>query len=547
MTRRVRPSWRVGLLLAAALTVPLLPPHPTAEPAAPLAGSGAAGRPNIVFVLTDDQTIDSMTAMPYLRSHPGGHWVEFSNAVDHTPLCCPSRATILSGQYNHVTGVLQNGYGSSFRDTDTIATWLQGAGYRTGLFGKYLNFYPWAKGATYIPPGWSSFVAFQQVGGYFDYDLNVNGRSTHYGTTAADYSTDVLAGKAAEFIRTSTSPFFLYYSTAAPHLPADPAPRHANAFADLTMPRSPNFNEADVSDKPIVVRQLPLLTAAEAAEQDRLRRQQYRSMLAVDEAIAKLVDTLTTAGKLDNTVLVFMTDNSIALGEHRWELKGCAYEECLRTPLLIRFPSSSAGTRTVPAQVSSVDLAATFAELGGARPSIHQDGLSLVPLLKGTASTWPSDVLLEYHKPKRDEFWGLRSPRWKYVEWVYTGEREVYDLVRDPYELQNQAGKAAYAGVQKELAADLARLRRGSHDTAPDVSITAGPAANTSSHTATFSFAADETSARFTCSLDGGAAAACTTGTSYSQLSSGAHSVSVAATDPTGNSGRGGTWRWTIS
>lgn len=414
----------------------------------------------MLVVLTDDQMIGALgRGMPYLSSEPGAHWVSFTNAFVHYPLCCPSRATILSGLYAHHHGVKSNSGGKRFNDSSTLATWLDQTGYETALIGKYLNDYPFSdRPDNYIPPGWDRWFAFRTQA-YYDYQLNENGTWVSYGSTAADYSTDVLAGKAQAFLSSATEPFFLYFSTQAPHRPFTPAPRHKGRLAGVPITRTPNFNEADVSDKPTWVRNLPLFTASEENGLDSGQRTASETLFAVDEAIKTFMDTLSARGILDNTVIIFMTDNGLSYGHHRWaKEKRCVYEECVSTPLMIRYPWTEA--RTESRLSLNTDIAPTIAELAGVSMPYRPDGFSLVPRLTNSATDWRSSVLLEYQESGQTPsmFWAVRTDSWKYSE-LATGERELYDLDADPFELTNVADEPAYAEIQALLAAELERLK----------------------------------------------------------------------------------------
>jgi N-acetylglucosamine-6-sulfatase len=417
-------------------------------------------KPNIVFVLTDDQHIYHLKHMPYLSSKPHGNWMEFTNAFENTPLCCPTRATILTGQNSHHHGI--EGQSSiKFKDTSTIATWLKSAGYRTGLIGKYLNGYPTStQPANYIPPGWDYWVANQDGVDYYNYKLNENGKTVSYDSAPEDYETDVLHRKAINFLdATPTStPFFLYLGTHAPHEPEIPAPRHKGAYKTLPLFYGPNFNESDVSDKPAWVRALPLRSKSSMDAKQRLAAE---TLLAVDESIKGIMGKLIERGQLDNTVFIFMTDNGFSFGAHRWVKKMCVYEECVRTPLLIRYPGI-ADNRTETRLVSSVDIAPTLAGLAQVSPTLKVDGRSLVPLLNGTATEWRSSLLLEYQGPvdpgEPPTFWAVRTPEWKYVE-LGTGEKELYDMVKDPYELVNVVNRSGLSSIRSSLSAKLQRLK----------------------------------------------------------------------------------------
>ncbi|HYU57296.1 MAG TPA: sulfatase [Actinomycetota bacterium] len=434
---------RSGVLLLAVLSLLAFgsPDGPaTARPSAGLAGT----RPNIVLILTDDQGIDSFPrtppVMPWLQGRvqdPADRWVSFPNAFENTPVCCPSRATILSGQWSHHTGVLNNGTGELFDESSTIATWLQAAGYRTGLYGRYLNDYPWDRGP-YVPPGWDEWHALMSGENsdtnYYGYTMNENGTPVAYGTAAEDYLTDVVRDKAVAFIEGTApeEPFFLHVTFTAPHRPWTPAPRHAQAYKTLEFPKRPNFNEADRSDKPAWVQ---ALAGVSALKMDNFLRGHARTLLAVDEAVHAMLDALAARGVLDDTVVIVLTDNGFSFGEHRLVGKGCVYEECIRTPLVIR--NSAAAKRTVTNLVGNVDLAATIAGLAGVTPGRPQDGASLVPLLEGERPTWRTAYLLRSDQWREvTGYWGLRTALWSYAE-LFSGEIELYDLTADPYQLQN--------------------------------------------------------------------------------------------------------------
>lgn len=441
--------------------------------------SPAAGRPNFIVILTDDQdlTLGSLDHMPRTRDLLARQGMTFSNYFVPLSLCCPSRATILTGLYPHNHKVYTNfPPGGGFerfdelgREEVTLATALHEAGYRTALIGKYLNGYPNGRDKSWVPPGWDEWAS--PVGGSpyaaYRFTLNENGRTVKYGSTAEDYMMDVLAGKATAFVRGaagSSKPFFLFLSTFAPHKPSTPARRHVNLFPDLKAPRTPSFNEADVSDKPDRMRALPRLTPAQINTIDVLYRKQMLSLQAVDEAIAGLVKALQETGALANTYIVFTSDNGFHMGQHRLEPgKYTAYETDVHVPLLIRGPGVQAGSRT-GALASSVDLAPTLAELAGVTLRVDADGRSLVSLLRGqTPESWRQMVLLEQFafpiSPPRanqtlepeDEkggdyiaHVGLRTVDFKVVAYE-NGEREVYDLRNDPDELVNlrsRVGKA---------------------------------------------------------------------------------------------------------
>jgi N-acetylglucosamine-6-sulfatase len=456
-------------------------------------------KPNVVLFLLDDVTVDAVphtpALMPYLESRladPTDHWIRFSNAFLNTPICCPTRATIFSGRYSHITGVETNAQGRNLDDTSTVATWMHNAGYFTSLIGKYINHFPF--GAEYfVPPGWDHWDG--GFGHYFEYDVynydvrsGEPGRVEHYGTAEADYEADVIARKASAFVdEAPPQPFFLYLSPKTWHDPYIPAPRYAGKFAGIAPTRRPSFNEVDVSDKPAWVQKIPLLSATSIANQDNLRRRAYETLPAADDALKSIMEAVERRGELDNTVVIVMSDNGFAFGEHRWKSKKCIYEECSRTPLFVRYPGAT--PRTEARLVSSVDIAQTVAALGGATPATPVDGRSLVPLLTGDdPGPWRKGVLIHtiddgYTSPG---YWAVHTGDMVYAEYT-TGEKELYDLTgavgaADPYQLDNAANTPAYVATQAELAGLLAQLKDGAD---PNEGDPPPPATTTSSTTAT--------------------------------------------------------------
>jgi N-acetylglucosamine-6-sulfatase len=418
--------------------------------------------PNIVFIVTDDMRADQLWAMPVVNAEIVGRGVTFDNAFVPNPWCCPSRASILTGTYSHTNRVYRNAppYGgyASFNPTSTLATWLQNAGYRTGLVGKYLNGYK-----TGVPVGWNSWQAFSgdeqnEGGAYYDYDFVQNGVLGHYGNDPEDYSTDVLAAKAEQFVQTtpSSQPLFLYFTPFAPHGAQIPADRHATAFPTLKFTRPPSFNEADVSDKPAYIRSKPPLTSTQIKAADTGRRKMLRTLLAVDEAIGRVLTALEETGRLGTTMILFASDNGLLRGEHRWTKKMVPYEEAIRIPLAIRYDPLTLLPRTDHHLVLNVDWAPTVTALSGiAAPGA--DGVSMVPLLAGiTNPTWRIEFPIEHMKGGAGDpvpsYCAVRTRTQKYVAYN-TKEEELYDLVNDPYETQNLAKNSQYANLKATLRA----------------------------------------------------------------------------------------------
>jgi N-acetylglucosamine-6-sulfatase len=405
--------------------------------------------------MTDDQRWDTLSVLPNVQADLVSRGVTFSNAYVVNTLCCPSRTSTLTGEYSHSTGVYTNGgpHGGFhvFADGSTLATWLHGAGYHTALVGKYLNGY----GGTYIPPGWDDWVSFSDEELYYDYTLNENGVLNSYGSAPADYSTDVLAARADQFIRTTTGPLFLFFAAHAPHGPATPAPRHANTFNDLPPNRPPNFNEGDVSDKPRWVQDLPRFTADIVNNIDSSRKDAYRSLLAVDDAVGTIVQALADTGRLRDTLIVFTSDNGLAFGEHRWRGKEVPYEESIRVPLVVRYDPITTTAAIDKQLVLNIDFAPTFAQLAGVTPPSSVEGRSFLPLLSSPNARWRGSFLVEHFQGVSDPvptYCQVHTKRYSYVDYG-TGEEELYDLKTDPYELTNRAGDPQLAGKLDALRA----------------------------------------------------------------------------------------------
>jgi N-acetylglucosamine-6-sulfatase len=399
-------------------------------------------RPTIVLIVTDDQRSDTLWAMPTVKRELIAHGVTFRNAFVTTPLCCPSRASILTGRYAHTTGVWQNsgpfGGFRRFRDRSTLATRLHDAGYSTALFGKYLNRYQ----GTYIPPGWDRWFAIGRAVDpydlYYRYTVNDDGRLRFFGTNARDHSLNVMTEAAFSYILKSTGPLFVYFAPYTPHTPAKPAPGDRDAFADLPFRPAESYDEQDVSDKPRWVRGLRRLNDAARARLESRYRRVPAALLGLDRAVGALVEALRLTGRLNNSVVVLTSDNGIHLGEHRWTDKGTPYEESIRVPLVVRYDRMIRQPREDRHLVLNIDLAPTLTALGGTRVP-GAEGRSLAPLLRAPTASWRSDFLIEQARLfSVPGYCGLRTTRFTYVRYE-TGEEELYDLTRDPHELENLA------------------------------------------------------------------------------------------------------------
>jgi N-acetylglucosamine-6-sulfatase len=436
---------RIVLLLASAALAVLFISAITSSP--PTEAQTTAGQPNFVFILTDDMRKDDLKYMPKTLNLIGSQGMTFENAFVSNSLCCPSRATIMRGQYAHNTGVWDNpdgpdsgwqGYKNHGNEKDNIATRLHNAGYRTGLFGKYFNTYDLST----VPLGWDDWFATESGGGVFNFYVNDNGTKKYFPKSNRNYVTDVLSRETQSFIGDSIGagkPFFAYVAPKPPHEPATPAPRHRTAFNGDKAPRLPSFNESDVRDKPPSIRSLSLLSSTQIAQIDTLHEKRVQSLQSVDELVEAVVGKLQNERVLDNTYVVFTSDNGFHHGEHRIKSgKETPYEESIHMPLLIRGPG------VVPPPVGqpplstdkltlTTDFFPTFTDLAGVTTPPYVDGRSLRPVLEGRATTWRTAILLELPKT----IFGIRTNDGrKYIEYG-DGFKEYYDLNADPYELRN--------------------------------------------------------------------------------------------------------------
>ena len=472
------------MALVAAALLPTAAGASMLAPAAP-GGKGSSGKkPNIVFILTDD--LDQSlyldpSRFPKVNSLLVDEGTTFSNYFVSDSLCCPSRSSTLRGQYVHNHDVKSNRpplggfekFHTNGDETSTIATWLDDAGYRTGLLGKYLNGYPNGAATNFVPPGWDVWASPIRNGGYseYNYQLNENGTIVRHGANPEDYLTDVLSQKSGEFIQQSgDKPFFLYVAPFVPHAPATPAPRYADAFPGVQAPRTPSFNQPDVSAEPQWLRDKPLLNDRQITQIDTLYRKQLQSMLAVDDMIEHVVDTLRQTGKLDNTYIVLTSDNGFHLGQHRLpQGKITAFDEDIHVPLVVRGPDV-AKDKKVDAFAANVDLAPTFAALGAAKTPRFVDGRSLEPVLHGKSGGDPrTAVLVEQYTNGGGgrgrgggrgggvppTYAAIRTDRYTYVEYV-TGERQLFDLRADPDQLHNivsTTDRKLVRGLAKQLSA----------------------------------------------------------------------------------------------
>jgi N-acetylglucosamine-6-sulfatase len=412
-----------------------------------------AARPNILFVMTDDQPRDTMIAMPEVRSRVRDMGMSLPNAYVSESLCCPSRASILRGQYPHNTGVERNGppnggvqtFRASGKESSTVATMLRQSGYATGLVGKYMNGYD----ASYEPPGWSYWYAKAdplQPGEM----VRENGHVIDFAGKPGNWG-DRFKVRAMDFLdrrtdHASDEPFALFFWSSQPHLPAGAyADRYARMYSRASLQTVSSFDEPDVSDKPGWVRNLGRIGDRDRERLRQWRRNQLRSVRQVDDTVGRMLDLLKKRGELDNTYVVFTTDNSTHMGEHRWftyhGAKNTAYEEGANVLMFVRGPGVRAGSISDELVLNN-DLAPTFERVAGLVPPSYVDGRSLLPVWGGDDATWRTAVLNE--RPVQDGnpiplYHASITRRYTYVEYN-TGEEELYDRSTDPYQLRNSAG-----------------------------------------------------------------------------------------------------------
>ncbi len=456
-------------------------------------------RPNIVFVLTDDLSMNLLRFMPHVKAMER-EGLTFRDYFVSDSLCCPSRASIFTGNFPHDTHVFSNfGPGAGFHafhargeERRTFAVALQRAGYVTALMGKYLNGYMGGHGlatdgavsaavpANYVPPGWSEW----DVAGYgypeYNYTLNENGVLHRYGAEPSDYLTDVLSNKGVDFIHRAAAAgrsFFLELATFAPHSPYVPAPRDERDFPGLRALRSANFNVLP-THAPQWLAHHPSLTARQMSRIDTVFRLRAQDVQSVDRMIARIESALATNGVGRNTYLVFSSDNGLHTGQYRlMPGKLTAFDTDIHVPLVVVGPRVPAGART-SALAENIDLAKTFTQIGGA--TLPGDGHSLLALLDGKRlPNWRTAVLIEHHGPdlapldpdfqqpasgSPTTYEAMRTRDFLYVEYA-DGEREFYDLRRDPLELHNIALELTRSD-RRRLHRELRAMKRCHNGTA---------------------------------------------------------------------------------
>jgi len=476
----------VARLAVLALLLAIVAAGFLARSGVPPAAAGAPGSPNIVFILTDDQALRTFRpdVMPRTFDQVVRPGTRFTQALATPPLCCPYRAGLITGQHAHNHGVTSNnpGYAQLLDTGNVLPAWLRGAGYETSLVGKYLNGTREVLGAG-AAPGWDEWYAADLKSGFQDPLIADNGDFV----TTQGYLTDVLTDRAVDYIDDRASepdPFFLLLAHVAPH----PNPR-TTAFCSSGQPqptasdyrafdgpsfrkvRPPSFDEADVSDKPTRIRRLNRLTADEVKQIHNRWRCTVAALQAVDRSVGRVMDTLLQTGQLNDTVVIYGSDNGVFYGEHRINHgKGRAYDEAWRVPFAIRATAGALGgpaAGRVTELVTQQDLTATVLELADAAPCVSPaecrrlDGRSLMGLLRGDADDWPRRrVLYELWPGCPRKALGVRTARYVYAQRAPEcggGQVELYNVKADPFELENLATRRPDV-AQRMLA--LARRQR---------------------------------------------------------------------------------------
>jgi N-acetylglucosamine-6-sulfatase len=413
-------------------------------------------QPNILVVISDDQRWDTLSSMPNVQSKLVDRGIKFSNAFVENPLCCPSRVNFLTGQDSHTSGIWTNtqpygGFQSFTADDQTVATWLNDAGYQTILAGKYLNHY-WDTDGSYVPPGWDVWRAFDSATPYYDYAISVDGTLEQHGSAPQDYSTDVIAQEAETAIRDTSAqdPVLLWFTPFAPHGPATPAPRDAGTLDGISPWRPKSYDEHNVTDKPGYIRSIPRWSPERKADIDALRQSQLESLGAVDDAVGGLLQTLQDTGRLGDTLIIYTSDNGYLWGEHRRVGKEVAYEESVRVPFVVRWDRVISSPHTDQSLVENVDVAPTLVSVSRGAPETF-DGRSLVPLLDGGPGRWRTRALIEHldDGAGAPSYCAIRTSNAIYIRYATT-EEEYYRLAGDPLERTN---KVSYPAFTSRIAA----------------------------------------------------------------------------------------------
>lgn len=444
----------------------------------PAPGATGVTRPNVVFILVDDLRYDALgcTGHPFMKTpnidRIAREGVNFRNAFVTTPLCSPSRASLLTGRYAHAHGVTHNGDNAALSHRlVTFPRLMHDAGYRTAFVGK------WHMGRDDSPrPGFDRWISFKEHGEYVDPVITEEGRTR----AVRGYMTDVLTERAVAFIRAKRSkPFLLYLSHKAVHGPFIPAERHRLLYAGEHIPQVPSSDD-DLAGKPVLSRDVKAPPRCKGGPRPKARererppmsgpvedmvRNQLRVLQTVDDGVGAVFKALEETRQLDDTLIVFMSDNGFLWGDHGLIDKRAAYEESIRIPLLMRYPRFARPGTTVDQLVLNIDVAPTLCDLAGVAVPADAHGRSVLPLLRGTPTFWRQSFLAEYvfepFYPKIPTWRAVRDARWKYIRYTeLAGMDELYDLAADPYEMSNLIDAPSGRAELPRLKAEAERLLR---------------------------------------------------------------------------------------
>jgi N-acetylglucosamine-6-sulfatase len=420
--------------------------------------------PNILLIISDDQRYDTMEYMPRTQELIFDQGVEFNSAYVTTARCCPSRASIFTGMYAHNHSVYTNR--SSLNKT-TIFQTLDRVGYYTGVVGKYLNSYPEDVSERPLEEFdvWNVYSGKSRGSPYFDLPLNINGNVE----TIEGYQTYILRDRAISFIEDASQrdePFLLIFTPFAPHLPATPAPEDEGLYESLEPYRPLSFNEEEMADKPDWLASQPALDNKDIKKIDKWRQQQLESLNSLDLTVEDLVEELERQGELDNTIIIYMSDNGFFWGEHRLiSGKIWAYEEASHVPFAIRYPAAIDQPFSSDSLVANIDIAPTILDILGLPIPDEMDGASLLPLLRGEDTEWRDYLLLEGWpinvKPVQSApfFQAIHTNRYVYIE-TDGDKSELYDLLSDPLQLESQVDNPEYADIVADLKQKLEEERK---------------------------------------------------------------------------------------
>lgn len=420
-------------------------------------GAQDSTSPNFLVIVSDDQRFDTINYMPETKKRIFGQGVTFTNAFATTSLCCPGRASVLTGMYAHTHGVINN---KKLLNKETFLQKLHDAGYYTGLIGKYLN----SSDGSPLPRV-DRWVSFQGGAGqlYTNPTLNIDGKlESHTG-----YSTYILRDYVLDFFekaKAQNKAFALYFTPYNPHQPFTAAPEDRNLYPSLSPYRPPSFNEKDMRDKPNKLQErFPPMTNARIDGVDKARIAQLRSLKSLDRAVASILDDLAKRSLLDNTVIIYLSDNGYTWGEHRIpKLKNFVYEESARVPFGFRYPPLVSSPKTETKIVGNIDIAPTIYELAGIPIPSDVDGKPMANLLKGNEPNWRTDIMLEAWG--NQNWQAVRTEGYVYAE-HQNDKSELYDLAKDKYQLTNKINDPAYASIISDMKSRLNNLRTSVENT----------------------------------------------------------------------------------